>query len=633
MADESNVGGLLGILPNRKRFFWSPDYSDDIRYLQSLDSNNSDEKTPFLTFLKQYPSFEEIKDPAVKAKTLSGIISEFQFSQQYKSYINEQRESLSPNNYAKFESYVTNLRDTTFEAKMARAEAFVTSDLGRQWDDTREKSNIGRFGNLWHATAGRHLAAPAHRLLKPFQLRFKAFRDTSSQKAKFFGLVLGTAVTGVAAVGLLTVALPAAIAAGTFAAVAAGLATAGCGALTAFFASKAPQAIRDLQQANAVARAERINSQKEFEAKNDMYRNGPELSKDSKDSVIAIHGITESDFNGNALLDVRNGNVLLPEAMHLKYGGCATLKFDRIKNQLLITLDNIDGQTPDENAKMIREIAEACTGKTVGKATVLGTSCDTIDAMTKVLKENAETVLLNNRLADLENALPVEMDKILTKALLSGTPQDSSGGIAQYAATAAQVLNVSAGNDQRVYDAFKTRAETKLQEALRELTGKQNITLEQANPVTTAAAQIMGNVIENYDTLGENEQKLALANLALGNVPKGYEKYANTIATAAAIEASRLGVTEQGFKKVRDSVESWKIDAQDETSNIDIFTSNVLTGLGIKVSGNSSNLKEISSQLRASATEIVNGTFPQNFSVSPEAWQVAAQREAVGTRT
>jgi hypothetical protein len=626
-ATTSSFDSLFAVFPSKKRFPWSPDYRANAGFLQSLNGDNSEQKQEFIDFLReQQPSFDEISSPSVKAETLSDIISEFRFKREFEAYYNAQKENLSPANYAKLTSHISdNLNGKTFEEKMAGAENFVTSTLGKQWDQKRDQSAIGPFGNFWHTTFGRPLA-DINKRFKPLQLHFKAFRDTAEQRGKVQRLVLGTALAGVAAFALLTVALPAAIAASTFAAVATGLGAIGCGGLTAFFASKAPKAIRDLKHAKSTANEERKGSLKTFQKENAQYRNGPELSKDSNDSVIAIHGITESDFKGNALLDVRNGNVLLPEAMHLKYGGCATLKFDRIKNQLLITLDNIDGQTSDENAKMIREIAEACTGKTVGKATVLGTSCDTVDAMTKVLEENAETVLLNNRLADLKAGLPEKMDQILTQALLNGAPREDTktGGVAQYLENARRVMGISSETHEKVRDGFDASATPALEAALRALTGKQEITFAAANPVSKVATQIMGNVIEDYGNLSPEQKKLALVKAALGGgVPEQLSAYRETIAAVAAREAARCSsVNEKQFERVariRDGM-----GESPETSDYARAGTEILKALGIKLEKNTSDKD------RKAFGEIAQGILQSTGSVSVEALKVvAAQRDAV----
>ena len=628
-ATTFSFDSLFAVFPSKKRFPWSPDYRANAGFLQSLNGDNSEQKQEFIDFLReQQPSFDEISSPSVKAETLSDIISEFRFKREFEAYYNAQKENLSPANYAKLTSHISdNLNGKTFEEKMAGAENFVTSTLGKQWDQKRDQSAIGPFGNFWHTTFGRPLAG-INKRLKPLQLHFKAFRDTAEQRGKVQRLVLGTALAGVAAFALLTVALPAAIAASTFAAVATGLGAIGCGCLTAFFASKAPKAIRDLKHAKSTANTERTSSLKNFERENAQYRHGPAISNDPNDSVIAIHGITESDFRGNTLLDVKNGNVLLPESMHLKYGGCATLKFDRIKNQLLITLNNIDGLTPEQNAEMIREIAEACTGKAVGKATVLGQSCESLDAMTKVLKENAETVLLNNRLDQLKADLPKNMDEILTQSLLSGAPKDDekTGGFAQYLENARRVMGISSATSQSVRDGFDASATPALEAALRELTGKQDITFAAANPVTTAATAIMANVIKDYDKLSPEKQKLALVKVALGGgVREKLAAYGNTLATAAAIAATGSGVTEEQFKKVA-SIRNGMGESPNDSDRARAGTK-ILKTLGIRLGNNTSK------EDRQAFGEIAQGILQSNGSVSAEALQVvAAQTQTAAAR-
>ena len=622
-ATTSSFDSLFAVFPSKKRFPWSPDYRANAGFLQSLNGDNSEQKQKFIDFLReQQPSFDEISSPSVKAETLSDIISEFRFKREFEAYYNAQKENLSPANYAKLTSHISdNLNGKTFEEKMAGAENFVTSTLGKQWDQNRDQSAIGPFGNFLHTTFGRPLAG-INKRLKPLQLHFKAFRDTAEQRGKVQRLVLGTALAGVAAFALLTVALPAAIAASTFAAVATGLGAIACGGLTAFFASKAPKAIRDLNHAKSTANTERTRSLKNFERENAQYRNGPALSNDSNDSVIAIHGITESDFRGNALLDVKNGNVLLPESMHLKYGGCATLQFDRIKNQLLITLNNIDGLTPEQNAKMIKEIAEACTGKAVGKATALGQSCESLDAMTKALKENAETVLLNNRLTELEKGLTPEiLSKIMAKALVTPNPSEvGERGHPQIPGIAAAVMEVSSENSE-VYTGFIERATPILNNTISQLTGKQfnNTTDGNIGQITNA---IMASSVENYPKLNEAEKKLALVQVLANSTDPA-------TVTAAAIEASRFGITKETFANIKDTAVVWaKGDPQDETSNISSFTADILRDLKITPRGSGPALRS----LYASAEAILTSTFSGSDKIEADAWTLIKQTQAATAR-
>ena len=611
--NQDLLARLQPILSVRRGFLGLADSSKERSFLDSL---NNEELSQFVAFFTENTtsSFWNIAKPKVQAKELSEIIQRFEQKTKYDAYLQELETELSPHNNAQLKAHIGNLGDVSDKVKMAAARGFVFGDLGHQYEATLKQSGIRRSGNLWHTTLGRNVAAPVNRLFQPIASHMKAFQATSGAWGKVLGLSVAGGIAFWAAAALLfPVSALGVVGAVIFA---------GGGVAAAL---QMPGAFKNLTRVQAQAEAARIQRDENFAKQNQKYRVGMEFTNENtaEKSLITIEGIQEHHFAGKARLNVTTGAVMLPEAMHLRYAGFADLVFDRKTQQLRITLQNSDGIPPEKKATMIQEIVTACTGQDINKSVVLGTPCNDFKEMKNALNANEETIV-NNRLADLvENKLPLRMDEILTKALLKGTPQDSSGGIARYAATAAEVLLVAEGN----YDAFKTKAETKLQEALRELTGKEGIRLEQANPVTTVATQIMGNVIKNYDQLGENEQKLALANLALGNVPKNFEKYRNVIATAAAIEASRLGVTEQQIENVRQISARLDQNREGESSDIGSFGKEVLNALNLK--GPSGKLDV--DDLRVSKS-ILNSTFPKNFSVSPEAWQVAAQREAVGTR-
>ncbi len=618
------------------------DYLSGIFFVE--ENTNAGDETPSINetldaferlLQRQSPNFYDLK-PNLQRKALKAALEEFRQTEAFLERLREERKGLSPEAAAELERNRT-ISNTELSAKERALEldVFLSGQI-QSYRSLKKAAKIGPLSNLANTTVGRNVLSPLMRhIWQPIVSANKAQKQQRGPFWKMVGLgalaVLGVVGSGGFLMGAIAVGWGWGLAMPFIGFVASAVAT-------WKVAENVSDAYGDWKHARKVALREKATRDEEFILQNKAYRDGYTAevkALEASASLIRIKGVNEHDFQGRAgSLDTATGRFLMSKKMFLKYNGAVDMAFNRSTGEFLVVLKNTDGRTAKQNAAMIEEIVLAATGRDVGESVVLGKPCNGLDAMKAVLEENAETVLLNNRLADLKAGLPEKMDQILTQALLNGAPRGDTktGGVAQFLENARRAMGVWSQTPQSVRDGFDTSATTALENALRELTGKEDISLEQANPVTTAAAQIMGNVIENYDTLGKNEQKLALANLALGNVPKGYEKYANTIATAAAIEASRLGVTEQGFKKVRDSVESWKIDAQDETSNIDIFTSNVLTGLGIKVRGNSSNLEEISSQLRASATEIVNGTFHQNFSVSPAAWQVAAQREAVGGR-
>jgi hypothetical protein len=610
-SDRNTIRQFGRILSVGKGFLGLSSYSEERSFLRSLNNPNGDgpSQEEFLAFFAEQTTsaFWNIAKPKVQAQELSEIIARFEQKKQCEAYLKALETELSPHNNAQLQAHIGNLGDVSDKVKMAAARGFVLGDLGKQYEDTRKNSGIRRSGNLWHTTLGRNVAAPVNRLFQPIASHMKAFQATSGAWGKVLGLSVAGGIAFWAAAALLfPVSALGVVGAVIFA---------GGGVAAAF---QMPGAFKNLTRVQAQAEAARIQRDENFAKQNQKYRVGREFTNENtaEKSLITIEGIQEHHFAGKARLNVTTGAVMLPEAMHLRYAGFADLVFDRKTQQLRITLQNSDGIPPEQKATMIQEIVTACTGQEIKKSVVLGKPCDGFQGMKDALNANEETIV-NNRLADLvENKLPLRMDEILAKALLSPSPKDpASGGIARYAATAAEVLLVAEGN----YDAFKTKAETKLQEALSELTGKEDIRLEQANPVTTAAAQIMGNVTKNYDKLGENEQKLALANLALGNVPKNFEKYRNVIATAAAIEASRLGVTEQQIENVRQISARLDQNREGESSDIGSFGKEVLNALNLK--GPSGKLDV--DDLRVSKS-ILNSTFPKNFSVSPEAWQVVA---------
>ena len=567
-------------------------------------------------------AFWKIAKPKVQAQELSEIITRFEQKRQYEAYRKALESELSPENNARLQSHIDGLGNgnVSDKVRMAAARGFVFGDLSQEYDVARRQSGIGRFGNLWHSTLGRKVAAPINRLFQPIGSHMQAFQATAGAWSKVLGLSVAGGIAFWAAAALL---FPVS-ALGAVGAVGAALCAGGGVAI----ASQMPGAVKELGQVQAKAEAARMQRDETFAEKNKEYRLGKEFSQDNSlgKSMIVIEGIQEHHFAGKAHLNVATGQVMLPENMHLSYAGFATLAFDRKTEQLRITLDNPDGQTAEQNAQMIKDIVAACTGQDIKKSVVLGTPCNDFKGMKKALEADKETIF-QNRLADLKNELPANMDKILTKALLSGTPQDSSGGIAQYAATAAQVLNVSAGNDQRVYDAFKEMATPELQKALAELTGKQDITFETAQPVSKVATAIMAKAISNYENLTENQQKLALFKAALGGgVREELRPYQRTIATAVAIEATaKFGITEQQFERVA-SIRDGMGESPNDSDRARAGTE-ILKTLGIRLENNTSK------EDRQAFGEIAQGILQSNGSVSAEALQVvAAQTQAIGAR-
>ena len=627
-SNPANLPQRLQSILAVRGFLGLSSYSKERSFLRSLNNSNGDgpSQEEFLAFFTEQTTsdFWKIANPKVQAQELSEIIARFEQKKQYEAYREALKSELSPENNARLQSHIDKLGNVSDKVRMAAARGFVVGDLSEEYDVARRQSGIGRLGNLWHSTLGRKVAAPINRLFQPIASHMQAFQATAGAWGKVLGLSVAGGIAFWAAAALL-------FPVSAVGAVGAALCAVGGVAI----ASQMPGAFKKLGQVQAKAEAARMQRDETFAEKNKEYRLGKEFSQDNSlgKSMIVIEGIQEHHFAGKAHLNVATGQVMLPENMHLSYAGFATLAFDRKTEQLRITLDNPDGQTAEQNAQMIKDIVAACTGQDIKKSVVLGTPCNDFKGMKKALEADKETIF-QNRLADLKNELPANMDKILTKALLSGTPQDSSGGIAQYAATAAQVLNVSAGNDQRVYDAFQEMATPELQKALAELTGKQDITVAAANPVTTAATAIMGNVIRDYDKLSPEKQKLALVNVALGGgVPEKLAAYGNTLATAAAIKLASLGVTEQQLQGVVKRAHNFDVSgAGDDTKNhgLDIA---ILQELGIERSVSTNNrgkqLKRFESGLMETARNILDIGSATSMPDSRAFQVVAAQRDVV----
>ena len=314
--------------------------------------------------------------------------------------------------------------------------------------------------------------------------------------------------------------------------------------------------------------------------------------------------------------------------MFQHYNGIVDVAFNRKTGELVFALKNTDGLSSGEITNMIEDIVARSTGKNVGNATVLGQSCNDLNGMKAVLEEKDE-IRRENRFNALATKLEENLDQVLSESLVTPIPQKAGEkGYAPFVGIAAKVTEVSAASDPNLYERFTENLATPvLQKAISELTNGKIKDFTDGNIQQTTAA-IMGNVISNYENLTTNQKKLALVNAALGgNVPEQLVAYRKAIATAAAIEASRLGVTEKQIEKVRQISARLDQNREGESSDIGSFGKEVLNALNLK--GPSGKLDV--DDLRVSKS-ILNSTFPQNFSVSPEAWQVAAQKELVGGR-
>ena len=613
-SDRNTIRQFGRILSVGKGFLGLSSYSEERSFLQSLKDANGDgpSQEEFLAFFTEQTTsaFWNIAKPKVQAQELSEIIARFEQKKQYEAYRKALKSELSPENDVRLQSHIDGLGDVSDKVKMAAARGFVVGNLSEEYDAARKQSGIGRFGNLWHTTLGRKVAAPINRLFQPIASHMQAFQATAGAWGKFLGLGVVAGIAVGAAIALFPVSAVGALI----------LVGGGVAAVT-----QIPAAYKNLTRAEAKAESARMQRDRTFAEKNKEYRLGRDFSQDNslEKSMIFIEGIQEHHFAGKAHLNVATGQVMLPENMHLSYAGFATLAFDRKTAQLRITLNNADGLTTEKKAKMIQEIVAACTGQEIKKSVVLGKSCNGFDEMQAALEANKEAIF-QNRLAELKDRLNAEMDTVLSKALVHPASRDSaSGGIADYVTTALDVLGVRREADERLYDQLTTEVQTPLEAALRELTGKQGITVAAANPVAAAAAQIMGNVTEG---LSPEKRKLALVNFALGGaVPEKLAAYGKTVTIAAAIAATGSGVTEKQFEeveKIRNNMGKNPNDSDRARAGTEI-----LKTLGIKLTSNTSD------EDRKAFGEIAQGILQSNGSVSAEALQVvAAQTQAIGAR-
>lgn len=609
--NQDLLARLQPILSVRRGFLGLADSSKERSFLNSL---NDQELSQFVAFFTENTtsSFWNIAKPKVQAKELSEIIQRFEQKTKYDAYLKALEKELSPHNNAQLKAHIGKLGDVSYKVKMAAARGFVFGDLGHQYEATRKQSGIGRFGNLWHTTLGRNVAAPVNRLFQPIASHMKAFQATSGAWGKVLGFAVLGGIAFWAAIALFPV-LPF----GAFIFAGGGVAA----------ALKMPGAFKNLTRVQAQAEAARIQRDENFAKQNQEYRVGREFTNENtaEKSLITIEGIQEHHFAGKAHLNVATGEVMLPENMHLRYAGFAKLEFDRKTAQLRITLQNSDGIPPEQKATMIQEIVTACTGQEIKKSVVLGTPCNDFKGMKDALNANEETIV-NNRLNELKAGLPEKMDQILTQALLNGAPREDTetGGVAQYLENARRVMGISSETHEKVRDGFDTSAPPALENALRELTGMRGLTFAGANPVSKVATQIMGNVISNYENLTTNQKKLALVKAALGGgIPEKLAAYRETIAAVAAREAARCSsVNEKQFERVariRDGMGESPNDSDRARAGTEI-----LKVLDIKLDKNTSKAD------RQAFGEIAQGILQSTGSVSVEALKVvAAQRDAV----
>jgi hypothetical protein len=388
-----------------------------------------------------------------------------------------------------------------------------------------------------------------------------------------------------------------------------------------------PEAYENWKDVRDLALSEQRTRDEEFAAKNDTYRDGNSAyarGLEASASVIKIKGFDESDFQGReGSLDVTSGRFLMSKRMFQQYNGIVDVAFNRKTGELVFALRNTDGLSSNEITNMIEDIVARSTGKSVTQATVLGQSCESLDAMTTVLEKNAKTDLLNNRLAELESGLTPEiLSKIMAKALVTPNPSEvGERGHPQILGIAAEVMEVSSISQPEVYTGFIEKAKPILDTTISRLTGGKINDLTEGNigQITNA---IMASSIENYDGLKVTEKKLALVKvLATSSDP--------ATVTAAAIEASRLGITKEKFASIEDTAVAWASDPQDEKSNISNFTANILRDLEITPRGSGPALQS----LYASAEAILTSTFSESDKIEVGAWTLIKETQTASART
>jgi hypothetical protein len=579
----------------------------------------------------KYGDFDNLK-PKLQRKALEASLREFEQFEALEERIKEEKARLSPAARARLEGKKT-IFDPSLSAKKREAELKVfLRDEGQTYRSVKKEAKIGGLGNLFHATLGRHFFAPLHRYIgQPIMSISETQKKQRGPFWKMVGLgalaILGTAVF-VGSGGFLI----GAIAAGG----GLGLAMPCIGlAASSFVTWKAGKNISEAYESWIDVRESALSEQRtrdeEFAAKNDTYRDGNSdyvRGLEASASVIKMKGFDESDFQGReGSLDVTNGRFLMSKRMFQHYNGIVDVAFNRKTGELVFALRNTDGLSSNEITKMIEDIVARSTGKSVTQATVLGQSCDSVDAMTTVLEKSAKTDLLNNRLAELEKGLtPERLSKIVARALVAPKPSEvGERGHPQILGKAAEFMEVSSENSE-VYTGFIEKATPILNNAISELTAGKINDLYAGNigQITNA---IMASSIENYDNLKVTEKKLALVKvLATSSDP--------ATVTAAAIEASRLGITKEKFASIEDTAVAWANDPQDEKSNINIFTANILRDLEItSTSLGRTNLQEHVKTLNASAEAILTSTFSGSDKIEVGAWTLIKETQTASART
>lgn len=607
-----------------------------LRGIFFADEDNTPSQNERVTSLtrilrSKYGDFDNLK-PKLQRKALEASLREFEQFEALEERIKEEKAKLSPAARARLEGKKT-IFDPSLSAKKREAELKVfLRDEGQTYRSVKKEAKIGGLGNLFHATLGRHVFAPLHRYIgQPIMSISETQKKQRGPFWKMVGLgalaILGTAVF-VGSGGFLI----GAIAAGG----GLGLAMPCIGlAASSFVTWKAGKNISEAYESWIDVRESALSEQRtrdeEFAAKNDTYRDGNSdyvRGLEASASVIKMKGFDESDFQGReGSLDVTNGRFLMSKRMFQHYNGIVDVAFNRKTGELVFALRNTDGLSSNEITKMIEDIVARSTGKSVTQATVLGQSCESLDAMTTVLEKSAKTDLLNNRLAELEKGLtPERLSKIVARALVAPKPSEvGERGHPQILGKAAEFMEVSSENSE-VYTGFIEKATPILNNAISELTAGKINDLYAGNigQITNA---IMASSIENYDNLKVTEKKLALVKvLATSSDP--------ATVTAAAIEASRLGITKEKFASIEDTAVAWANDPQDEKSNINIFTANILRDLEItSTSLGRTNLQEHVKTLNASAEAILTSTFSGSDTIEVGAWTLIKETQTASART
>ena len=608
-----------------------------LRGIFFADEDNTPSQNKRVTSLtrilrSKYDDFDDLK-PSLQRKALEASLKEFERFEALEARIKEEKEKLSPAARARLEGKKT-ISDLSLSAKKREAELKVfLRDEGQAYRKEKKGAKIGGLGNIFHATLGRHFFAPLHRYIgQPIMSISETQKKQRGPFWKMVGLgalaILGTAVFvgsggfligAIAAGGGLGLAMPCiGLAASSFVTWKAG--------------KNISEAYENWQDVRESALSEQRTRDEEFAGKNDTYRDGNSdyvRGLEASASVIKMKGFDESDFQGReGSLDVTSGRFLMSKRMFQHYNGIVDVAFNRKTGELVFALKNTDGLSSNEITKMIEDIVARSTGKSVTQATVLGQSCDSLDAMTTVLEKNAKTDLLNNRLTELERGLtPERLSKIVARALVAPNPSElGERGHPQILGKAAEFMEVSSISQPEVYTGFIEKAKPILGTTISRLTGGKINDIIEGNigQITNA---IMASSIENYDGLKVTEKKLALVKvLATSSDP--------ATVTAAAIEAGRLGISKEKFASIENTAVAWANDPKDEKSNISNFTANILRDLEItSTTLGRTNLQEHVKTLNASAEAILTSTFSGSDKIEVGAWTLIKETQTAAART